>query len=162
MNLLHQVIFIIKMGSSFTLFSATRLSVSKIDPAVIWSSRKIYDMISLLSLSILYHHILPLVRLWKDLKVHFELSGTQDMVNFFVCNSLLTSPTQVFSIFGVGRGPKIYKNWTRNGGENWEWCWKSVKNTHLLVITRGVNGLDLYSTATVDHCWIFYQPSNDG
>ena len=32
---------------------------------------------------------------------------------------------------------------------------KNVKNTHVLVIIRGVNGLDLYFTVTVDHCWIF-------
>ena len=37
-------------------------------------------MIPLLSPIIFHHHILPLSILWKILKVHFELHGTQDMM----------------------------------------------------------------------------------
>ena len=55
----------------------------------------------------------------KNLKMHFELRGTQDMLKFFVCGPLLTRPGQVSNQFGVGRGPQIYKKWTSTGGENW-------------------------------------------
>ena len=41
-----------------------------------------------------------------------------------VCGPLLTWPTQVSNIFGVGRGPQIYKTWTSNDGDNWGWCCK--------------------------------------
>ena len=75
-----QFFSLLKWAKKFTLFSATRLAVSKIDPAVIVSSRKICEMISSLSPGILYHQILPLSRLWKIMKVQFELSGTQDTV----------------------------------------------------------------------------------
>ena len=37
-------------------------------------------MLPPLSPIILYHHIVPLSRLWKNMKVHFELCGAQYMV----------------------------------------------------------------------------------
>ena len=40
----------------------------------------------------------------------------------------------MYNIFGVGRGPQIYKICTSNVCDNWGRCWKIVKNTHLLVI----------------------------
>ena len=66
MNLLHSFIFNVKMVSQFFHFSATSLIAGKIDPAVIGSSRKICEMLLLLSPSILYHHVLSLLRLWKN------------------------------------------------------------------------------------------------
>ena len=57
------------------------------------------------------------------MKVHFELRGSQDMAkNIFVTVPLLTWPTQVSNIFGVGGGTQIYKNWTSNGSKNWFQC----------------------------------------
>ena len=38
------------------------------------------------------------------------------------------------NIFAVGRGPKIYKNWTNNGVKIWGDAAKIGKNTNLLVI----------------------------
>ena len=58
------------------------------------------------------------------------------MVKNIFCVTLLTQPTQVSHIFGVGRGPQIYKIGLETevtiGGDAAE----SFKNTHLLVITR--------------------------
>ena len=56
--------------------------------------------------------------------------------NIFVAIPPFTWPNQVSNIFGVGRGAQIYKKWTINGGENWGWCWKIGKNTHLLADIR--------------------------
>ena len=39
-------------------------------------------------------------------------------------------------IFDVGRGKKIHKKWTRNGGNNWGDAAKSGNNTNLLLIMR--------------------------
>ena len=47
MTFLHSVFFTTKMGSEFSLFSATSLTVSKIDPPLIGSSRKICTFIVL-------------------------------------------------------------------------------------------------------------------
>ena len=66
MNYLHLIIFTVKMGLESPLFSATRLKVSKIDPVVIGSSCRRCEMLPLLSPSILYYHILPLLRLQKN------------------------------------------------------------------------------------------------
>ena len=66
MNFLPSVLSTIKMVSSFPLLRSTRLAVSKLDPAVIGSSRKICEMLPSLYPSILYHHILPLSRLRKS------------------------------------------------------------------------------------------------
>ena len=65
-NFLHSVIFNVKMGSECSLFSSTSLVVRKTDSVVILSSRKISEMLHLLSPSILYHHNLPLLILWKN------------------------------------------------------------------------------------------------
>ena len=46
---------------------------------------------------------------------------------FFICIPLLTWPTWVSTIHGIGRGPQIYKNWTSNGGDNWGWCFKKMQ-----------------------------------
>ena len=71
------------------------------------------------------------------LKVHFELCGTQDMVkeNFI---PLLTWPTQVSNLFGVGRWLQIYryKNGLAMGVTIGGDAEKSGNNTHLLVIMR--------------------------
>ena len=83
MNFLYSVLFNIKMDAKKIIFGATRLAVSKTDPVGIGSSRKRYDMLPSLYPSILYHHIQPLSRLKKNLKVHFELRGTQDMIKTF-------------------------------------------------------------------------------
>ena len=108
------------MGSQYSLFSATRLAVSKIYPEVIGSSRKICDILPLLSPSIFYHHILPLSTLWKKFESEPRTSWHPGYgKNIFVCVPLLTWSTQVSSIFGVGKGPQIYNNCTNNGGNNW-------------------------------------------
>ena len=84
--------------------------MSKIDPAVIGSSRKICDMLPSLFPSILFHHILPLFILRKNSEGALRTRGIQDMVIFSVCVTLLTWPTYVSNVFGVGRGLKTYKN----------------------------------------------------
>ena len=123
MNFIHSVPFTIKMGSEFPLFGATRFVVIKIYPAVIVLSRKRCEMLPSLSPSILYHHILSLSRLWKK----FE-SALRNLwhpgygKNISVAVPLLTWPTQVSILFGVGKGTQIYKNWTSNGDNNWWWC----------------------------------------
>ena len=61
-----RVLFTVKMGSEFSLFSATCSTVSKIDPALIVSICKICEILPSLSPSILYNHILSLSRLWKN------------------------------------------------------------------------------------------------
>ena len=58
------------------------------------------------------------------------------MVNFFDCGPLSTWPDQVSNLFGFGRGAQIYKNWTSDGGDNWDDAAKSGKNAHLIVIMR--------------------------
>ena len=60
MNSLHSVLFTVKMSSEYPLFIATSLTVGKIDPEVIRSSRKKCETLPLLYPNILYHHILPL------------------------------------------------------------------------------------------------------
>ena len=120
MNFLHLVLFTIKMGSEFSLFGATILAVSKIDPAVIGSSSKRCEIIPLLSPIILYHHILPLLRLRKSYESALWTSWNPGCgENISVVIPLLTRHTQVSNILGFGRGKQIYTNWTRNGGENW-------------------------------------------
>ena len=49
MNFLHSVLFTIKKGSEISLFSVTKLAVSKTDPGAIVPSRKICYMLPLLS-----------------------------------------------------------------------------------------------------------------
>ena len=132
MTFLHSVLFTVKMGSEFSLFGAARLAVSKIDPAVKGSIRKRYDMLHLLFPSLLYHHILPLLRLWKNsenaLRTWWHLGYGE---NIFVLDPLLAWPTWVSNLFSVGRGPQIYKNWTSNGVTIGVDAVKSYKNTHL-------------------------------
>ena len=53
MNFFHLIISTVKMGSRFSLFSATILKVSKIDPGVILSSCKRCEMLTFSSPSIL-------------------------------------------------------------------------------------------------------------
>ena len=113
------------MGSEFSRFRATSLTVSIIDPAVIWSSREICDMLPSVSPSILYHHILPLSILRKKFwKCTLKFVVPRIWWKEIVCIPLLTWPTKVSNLFGVGRGAQTYKNWTINGGENFGWCCK--------------------------------------
>ena len=131
MNFLHSVIFNVKMGSGFSLFSATSLIVSKIDPAMIVSSRRIFEMLPLLSPSILYHHILTLLRLRKHSASALQNSwhpgyGEKN------CSPLLIWPDQVSSLFVVVSGLQIYKNWTSNGGDNWGLCCKKWQDHSFL------------------------------
>ena len=93
-------------------------------------------MLPLLSSIILHHHILPLSRLRKNPASALQTSWHPEYDNFFICGLLLAWTTYISNIFNVGKGPQIYKNWTRNGGENWFDAEKSGKNTHLLVIMR--------------------------
>ena len=136
MNLPNSIILTVKMGLWFYLFRETRLSVSKTDPGVIVASRKICEMIPLLSPSILYHRPLPLLRLWKILQVRFELCGTQDTTKLIICTPLLTWTTYVFNRIGVVRGLQNFKTWIINRGENLGWFWKIGDNTHLIVIVH--------------------------
>ena len=69
MNFFRLVLFTAEMGSGFPLFSETRLEVIKTDTAVVGSSRKIYEMLPSIDLSLLYHNILPLLRLQIFLQV---------------------------------------------------------------------------------------------
>ena len=82
MNFLHSVIFTIKMGSWFSLFSATRSVVIKTGTAAIVSRYNIYDTIPSLSPSILYYHILTLLILYKNSAS--ALRGTWDMMKYRV------------------------------------------------------------------------------
>ena len=68
------------MGSGFPLFIKPRLEVSETYPSVIGLTRKISDIFLYLYSIILYHHILPFLKLWKIMHVDFELRGTQDMI----------------------------------------------------------------------------------
>ena len=119
MNFLHSFLLTVKMGSEFSLFSATSLAVSKIDPTEIVSSRKRSCMISSLSPSIMYHHILPLSRLREISEIALRTSWHPGNGDFFVTAPLLTFPTKASNLFCVGRKTQIYKNWIINGGENW-------------------------------------------
>ena len=124
MDFLHSVLFAVKIGSAFFLFSATRLAVIKIYPTVIESSHKRYEVLPSLYPSILYHHILPLSRLKKNSESALQTLWHPGYGEKHICGPLLTWPTQVSNLFGVGRGPQIYKNWTSYGGDNWGWCCK--------------------------------------
>ena len=99
--------------------------MSKIDPAVIGSICKMCETLPSLPPSILYHHILPMSRLRKNSESALQTSWHPGYgEEIFVCSPLLICPTQVSNLFGDGRGPQIYKKWTSNGGDNWEWCCK--------------------------------------
>ena len=92
------------MGSVLSLFSATRLALSKIYPTVIVSSGRICDMIYFLSPSILYHHILPLSRPHKSSESALRTSWHPGYgENIFVWAPILAWPTQVSNLFGIGR-----------------------------------------------------------
>ena len=70
--------------------------------------------------SILYEHILTLTRLQKNSETELQTSwkpGYGEII--FGCVTLLTWPTEVSNLFGVGRGTQIYINWTINGGKIW-------------------------------------------
>ena len=116
------------MCSELSLFSATRLSVSKIDHAVIVSSRKICGIHPLLSPSILYRHILPLSRLQKISEIALRTAWQPGYgENSFVWVPLLTWPTQVSNLFDAGREPQIYKNGLAMGVKIWGDADKSGK-----------------------------------
>ena len=76
MNLLHSVLFYIKMESEFSIFSATSLTVIQINPALIESRHKICDMLHLLFPIILYHTSCP----------------CRELGNFLKCNSNFVTP----------------------------------------------------------------------
>ena len=135
MDLLHSVLFTIKIGLEFSLFGATRLAVSKIYPGVVGSRRKICEMLPLLSPSILYHHILTLSRIQKNCESALWTSWHPGYgEKTFVDIPPLTQPTQVSNLFFVGRGAQIYKKLTINGVTMWVDAAKSGKNNNLLVI----------------------------
>ena len=120
-----QFFSLLKWAQDFSFFGVTRLAVSKTYPAVIGSSCNIYEMLPLLSRSILYHHILPLLRLRKNSASALRTSwhpGYDE--NIFICGPLLPWPTCMSNLFRVWRGPQIYQNWTIGGGDNWGWCCK--------------------------------------
>ena len=124
-NFLHLVLFTINMGSKFPLFSTTGSAVSKIDPTVVGSSRKRFEMLPWLSPIIFYRHIVPLSRLQKNSESALRTSWYPGYGEFFLfCGPLSTWPTQVSDILVVVRGPQTYKNWTSNGRENWGRCIK--------------------------------------
>ena len=83
-------------------------------------------MLPLLSPRILYHHILPLLRLRKN-----SASALLTQWNpgydekHFIFGTLLTWTAQVSNIFGVGSGPQIYTNGNSNGGEKQGRCYKN-------------------------------------
>ena len=107
-------------GLKITLFGATSLTMIKIYPEVIGSSRKRYDMLPFLFPSIFYYHILPLLILWKNSEIAILTLWHPGYGDFFsICGPILTWPNQVSNLFGVGRGTQIYKKWTSNGGKNW-------------------------------------------
>ena len=60
----------------------------------------------------------------KILKVHLNLVAPRIWWKYFCLWRIFTWHTEMSNIFGVGRGPQIYKNWTSNGGNNWGWCYK--------------------------------------
>ena len=92
------------MGSEFYFFSATSLTVSKLDPAVIGSIRKICEMLPSSSPIILYHHILTLSRPQKNSENALRTSWHPGYgEKYFDCVALLIWPTQVSNIFSVVR-----------------------------------------------------------
>ena len=121
MNFLHSVIFTVKIGSGFYFLSATSLTLIQIYPEVIVSILKVFDMLPSLYPSYLYHHILPFSRLQKVFESALRTLWHPGYVEIFflICAPLLTCPSEVFNLLGVGRGPQFYKKWTSNGGDNW-------------------------------------------
>ena len=79
-----QFFSLLKLDQYFPPFRKTRLEVSKTDPVVIGSSCKRCEMFPLWSSSIYFtttsFHCQDIE---KNLKVHFELRGTQDMIKTF-------------------------------------------------------------------------------
>ena len=95
------------------------------------SSLKRYKIIPQLSPSILYHHILNFLRLWKNSASELQTQSHPGYDDFFIiCIPVLTYPTYVYNIFGLESGPQIYRYWTRNGGDNqWRCCKKWQQNS---------------------------------
>ena len=83
MNFPHSIIFTVKMGSGLYLFSAKRLKVSKLDPEVIGLICKIYTCLHCCPKVYCNTTYCPCRDFGKILKLHFELSGTQDMMKTF-------------------------------------------------------------------------------
>ena len=129
-----QLFSFLKRAHKFPLFSATSLTVSKIDPTSMGSSRKRCDMHPCYPQVYCTTTSFPCQDFGKILKMHFELSGTQDMVkNSFTAHfwpglikcliySLLEGDCKSTKI-GLAMGVKI--------GSDAE---KSGNITHLLVI----------------------------
>ena len=117
------------------LFRETRLAVSKIDPEVIKSRHLRWYMITMLSQSISYHHILPLLRLQKHSESVFRTSWHPGYGQKLLYASLfqpgllrcliylLLEGCRKCTKIGLSMGVTI-------GGD----ASKSGKNTHLLVI----------------------------
>ena len=93
-------------------------------------------MLPLLSLSILYHQILPLSRPRKILQVHFKLRGTQDIMKRFISDPFKTGLIMCLIGLVLEGGHKSTKNGIAMGVKIGGDAAKSVKNTHLLVIMR--------------------------
>ena len=68
--------------------------------------------------------------------MHLELCGTQDTMKNIIFGPLLTWTAYVSNIFGVGRGPQIYKIGLAIGVAIGGDAAKSDKKTHLLVLMR--------------------------
>ena len=94
----------------------------KTDPAVIASIHKRSEMLPSLSPSILYHHILPLLRIRKNSVGELQTLWHTGYDENNICAPLLTWPTYVSNILGVGRGTHTYQYWTINMGDNWGQC----------------------------------------
>ena len=137
MNFLHSVLFAIKMGSEFSLLIATRLSVSKIDPEVIGSSRKMCEMLPSLSPNILYHHILLLSKLRKHSESALLTHDTQGMVKTFSFAFPFEPGLLKCLIYSVLEGEhKSTKNRLSTGVTIEGDAAKNVRNTNLLVVMR--------------------------
>ena len=94
-------------------------------------------MLPSLSSSILSHHILPLSRLTKNSKSSLRTLWHPGYgENKFVCVPLLTWPTQVSNLFGVGRERKSTKNGLTLGLTIGGGAAKNCKNTHLFAVMR--------------------------
>ena len=137
MNFLHSIILTLKMGSQLSLFSSTRLVVSKIDLEVIVSSHIISEIIPSLSPSILYHHNLTVLRLCKHSASSLQTSGTQDMMEVFS----FTAPFQSQLLGGLiylvlEEDLKSTKNGLVMGVTIGGDASKRGNNTNLLVIMR--------------------------
>ena len=119
MDFLHSIFQLLKCAQGFPS-QKNEVQEIKIYPVSLGPTRRRCEMLPSLSSIILYHHILPLTRLWKNYEIALQTSWHPGYGKYKLHYILLlTWYTQVSNLFCVGKGRQIYKNCTRNGGNNW-------------------------------------------